>query len=643
MADQILAGTVQSGGTGTVQPLAGATVTLYQTTAGAPTTIGSATAGADGRFSIPGTSTGTDGIFYATATVGRSEVLMAIVGPEIRGDIVINELTTVAAAFSMAQFAQGTTLAGDAFGLRIAAGMNDNLVDPLTGQSSQVLLAPPNADQTNTLRSTRSLANLIVACVRRRPRFEQRFFELVTPPGGTAPGDTFQALLNIARNPANNAAALFNQSQGVPTVYSPPLFSAPDAWTLAVKVNDSGDDEYLFGGPANIAFDRHGYAWIANNVVQGTPNSGTFIMVLQPDGRPADGSNGMPKSPVFGGGLKGPGWGVTVAPNGHVWVGNFGWGPESEFPVDGTVSEFDADGTPLSGDTGYGGGTDRVQATVVDAAGNIWCASYGNDSIVVFPGGDPRKAQSLPVPAGSYPFGIAIDRDGSAWLSNSGGLGWPTAPAGSVARYRLDDGGQLTQTLAPVTVGAACKVIATDSLGNAWLASGHDSTVYQVTPDASSPDGVTIVGYSGVGGLNAPWGLAVDGDDNVWVGNFGPLGLESDNTTASISKLAGANPATRPSGLNTGDPISPPTGYTLPSAGEPVLLRNGDPVYKDGTECYSPLMRPTSCVIDQAGNVWVVNNWKPRFQTDFEPNHGNPGGDGVVIFVGLAKPPVRAN
>jgi hypothetical protein len=632
MDSQTFAGTVQSGGTGTAMPLPGVPVTLYQATAGDPTALGSATTGADGRFSIQSTGAGADGIFYATASVSGSEVMMAVVGPRITGDVVINELTTVAAAFSMAQFAQGTTLAGNAPGLRIAAGMNNNLVDPLTGASSQVLLAPPNADQTSTLRSTRSLANLVAACIRRRPGMAKRFFELTTPPGGAAPGDTFQALLNIARNPASNAGALFNQSQGVPTVYSPPLFSAPDAWTLAVKVNDTGDDEFLFGGPANIAFDRNGYAWISNNVVQGTPNSGTFIVVLQPDGRPADGSNGTPKSPVFGGGLKGPGWGVTVAPNGHVWVGNFGWGPESEFPVDGTVSEFAADGTPLSGDAGYGGGTDRVQATVADADGNIWMASFGNDSLVVFRRGDPNDSTS--VLTGTGPFGLAMDRDENMWLSyGGGGLGWPTVSYGGVARYRLD-GGELVET-SDTAVGQACKAIAVDSLGNAWLASGGDSKVYQITPDGT----VVGDGFTG-GGIDAPWGICVDGDDHVWVGNFGVLGLESDYTYAGLTKLAGANSSTRPAGMNAGDPVSPPTGYTLPSAGEPVLLHDGQPVYKDGTECYSPLMRATSCQIDQAGNVWVVNNWKPRFRTDFEPNHGNPGGDGVVIFVGLAKPPV---
>lgn len=36
-----------------------------------------------------------------------------------------------------------------------------------------------------------------------------------------------------------------------------------------------------------------------------------------------------------------------------------------------------------------------------------------------------------------------------------------------------------------------------------------------------------------------------------------------------------------------------------------------------------------------------MNNWKPDFNVDAPPNTGNPGGDGIVIFVGLAKPPVK--
>ena len=131
----------------------------------------------------------------------------------------------------------------------------------------------------------------------------------------------------------------------------------------------------------------------------------------------------------------------------------------------------------------------------------------------------------------------------------------------------------------------------------------------------------------------------MDGEDNLWVANFGPLQPGSNFTSGRISELCGINPAARPPGKRLGDPISPPTGYTVPSAGSQVLLHNGDPLYGYGVGAqpsFAPLMRLTNVVIDQAGNIWALNNWKPDFDIDV---CCNPGGDGAVIFVGLAPPP----
>jgi hypothetical protein len=50
---------------------------------------------------------------------------------------------------------------------------------------------------------------------------------------------------------------------------------------------------------------------------------------------------------------------------------------------------------------------------------------------------------------------------------------------------------------------------------------------------------------------------------------------------------------------------------------------------------YKPLMRATATQIDMAGNVWVANNWKPSAINNLLVN---PGGDGMVIFVGMAAP-----
>jgi hypothetical protein len=640
-----LTGTVQSGGTDGAQPLAGARVTLYNVTEGAPAAIGTGTTDGNGWFETDqDTGPSSDFIFYATASLPGGVLLVSVIGPELLAPIVINELTTVAAAFSLAQFIDGGGITGNPFGVRIASGMNDNLVSPLSGESSGVMLNPPNADQTNSLRSTRALANLLAPTVRSHPDAWSSLQRVATPPGGDPPGDTFQAMVNIARHPAWHVASIYQQAQAM-EIYRPSLALPPDAWTLCVKVNDSGDDGQrtddrpdgrMFGGPANISWDRHGNAWVANNVFQGTPNSGDFVVVLQPNGKPADGTNGMPKSPVVGGGMLGPGFGVAVGGDGNVWVGSFGWGSSDQIPTAGIVSKFDASGNALV-PAGYTQGTVRVQSTVVDRWNNVWMASYGNDSVVVYPGGDPESAIVYPAPGsnetapGTCTFGVAVDEAAevpTAWVTYGAGLGWPAANPAHLARFVLEDG-TLRCTLTR-QVGAATKAIALDSRGNAWIASGGDDTVYLVTPEGR------VSGFTDRGGLNSPWGVALDGNDDVWVANFGHLGILFDYTNAAVSRLAGVG---SPSGLPVGEPISPETGYTLPTAGSPVTLADGSPLYEDGTPCYNPLMRMTSVTIDQAGNIWAVNNWKPRFGTDFGPVEGNPGGDGVVIFVGLAKPP----
>lgn len=59
--------------------------------------------------------------------------------------------------------------------------------------------------------------------------------------------------------------------------------------------------------------------------------------------------------------------------------------------------------------------------------------------------------------------------------------------------------------------------------------------------------------------------------------------------------------------------------------------------------CYIPMMRTTGLNIDAAGNVWTTNNWKPDFTNDafgdpFTGSPSNPGGDGMLIWVGVAAP-----
>ena len=623
-----LNGSVQSGGTSTAIPIAKVKVTLYEARKDNPKALASVTTDLSGHFLIHVPQASTDGIFFVKADLGDGVELIAILGPTLPSTATLNELTTVAAAYSMAQFYRSGAIKGDPFALRIAASMNDNLVAVETGISSAVLTNSPNGNESDSLQSTRALANLLSACTLDHAVARQ-LLKLTQERGKPAPKTTPQALANLVRNPSLNVSSLYALAN-IWTPYLPSLTSAPDAWTVTVKVNDSGDDDYLIGGMGNITFDTNGYAWITDNVVQGTPFSSHVLVVLQPNGKPADGADGTPVSPITGGGLLGAGFGITIDPKGSVWVGNFGWGPLTTcdyYPstnCSGSVSQFSPTGQPISGPNGYQGGPDRVQGMAADKAGNIWITSYGNDAVYVFLKGNPSNVASYQAYTGSQPFDVQIASDGTAWLSCGGGItgDYPS----SLSHFKLS--GTQLKLLAFVEFGKAIKGFSLDSHGNAWVASQNDNLIYEVSPNGK------VIGSFGGGGISGPWSTTIDGDDNIWVANFGPL--EIAPYTSRLSKLAGANPATRPQGLKMGDPISPATGYTVRSAGDQVLLHNGVPLYGvDSAPSFEPLQRMTATGIDAAGNLWCLNNWKYNFLIDITTN---PGGDGVVIFVGLATP-----
>ena len=124
------------------------------------------------------------------------------------------------------------------------------------------------------------------------------------------------------------------------------------------------------------------------------------------------------------------------------------------------------------------------------------------------------------------------------------------------------------------------------------------------------PDGTVLPPFDSDKSFNGPWGVAIDGNDDVWVAN---------GAGHSIIQLCGVRTETCPSGFNTGDPISPPSGYV---GGLQII---------------------TDVDIDPAGNLWVANNWDLPERAGFqevppEVISTRWGGNGTVVFFGLAKP-----
>lgn len=591
-SEATLAGTVHAAG----KPLSGAQVVLYHGSGSAAERVGEATTREDGAFTLA-YSAPPSGILYAEAHgVGDNAErlrLLAVVGvgdggailPKTTDTVALNELTTVAATFALTQFIQGPDIFGPNPGLENAAATSFNLADPATGAAGGVITDANNGANNDSLTTLNTIANLVSLCADSASASCGEFLELATAPGGTAPTDTVQAVLNLAKNPTLSTEPLATLAQTGAT-YTPALAAAPQAWLLALLFTDT--NLYASG---RIAIDSRGNVWSNNNWQPGTTTGSNNINALNPLGAPILGS------PITGGGIDGGGWGTAFDADGNLWLSNY---------AGGTISKFSPDGKPLSPDTGWSNGEpNHPQGVAIDQKGNVWIAnsegphsapSAGN--VIVYPGGDPAQAIVITGGGINHPFAVQIDNNGNAWVTNGGdnpeSMLDPTNPklGGSVSVIGPD-----FQPLpfSPVQGGDTERVLglALDSQGNAWVASFDNSAVVQIAPDG------TILGSHKVPDVLGVWSVAVDGSDRVWVMGFSVPG---------VILFCGADTSACPPGSATGDVLSPGQFGFQSKA----------------------LQHLTSGQIDQSGNIWLSNNW-----TTLKPPSG---GVGIVEFVGMATP-----
>ncbi len=637
-----LRGIVESGGTG----LQGYEVSLYARFVGRfghASVLGRDTTGPSGGFEIdydlpPGLPPSLQPLLFVRAERGPAMLASALGQAPVTGPVVVNERTTVATGFAFAQFVNGAAIEGNRYGLLNAAHMAANLAHPETGTVAAVLRLPPNGPETTALRTFDSLANIVASCIATETGCED-LLEATTLPGGTAPTNVLQAVANIAKYPWLNVATLFDLSFKQ-QVYDPALAQdqPPDAWTLFLKFTGSFSSRYdannLMSGPGAFAIDEKGFLWVNDNYEPEPSDKiacdGKRLLKFYPWGEP------FPRTPYFGGGLSGAGFGISIAPNGLIWVGNFGFaGTGCPLPAANSVSVFRPNGQPLSPDEGLTAGPiSWPQATVADRHGNIWIANCAADSVTLYPNGRPEKAFEVPIPPidGSTtkmkPFGLAIDDQGNAWTAgNFNSTLAVIGPDGHVIEVIPSQGPDgRTQLSRPMGVAA-------DSHGNIWVANSDwvDVPCPPTQPDlgpgtdpsialflrGSDPQPHPDSPFTG-GGLTVPWGIAVDGDDTVWVANFEfPFDLSHPENIPPNQPL---NRVSHFCGVDT-------------SKCPPTKQRVGQPISPDGTGYTSDALdRNTGVSIDPSGNVWLANNWKKI------PLVTNPGGNSIAVLIGAAAP-----
>ena len=151
-------------------------MTLYAAGEGEPIQLAQGKSGEDGTFKfdlgadqLKGAS---DKVLYLVARGGTpkavagkgandSLVLLLVLGPSSPNAVTINELTTVASAFTSARFISGESISGNPLGLRIAAMNVPNLVNLQSGGWGSVIVDGLNITRSTTLSNFNKLASLV--------------------------------------------------------------------------------------------------------------------------------------------------------------------------------------------------------------------------------------------------------------------------------------------------------------------------------------------------------------------------------------------------------------------------------------------------------------------------------------------------
>ena len=227
----------------------------------------------------------------------------------------------------------------------------------------------------------------------------------------------------------------------------------------------------------------------------------------------------------------------------------------------------------------------------LDGAGNLYIADAGNNRVLELPYGS-STASALNLSGLNFPEGLAVDGAGNLYVANTranastgngniielaagtgiqstaigGGLSYPSGVAVDAAGdiFVADWGNNrvLEQSVGGVVTSigtgiANASAVAVDAAGDVFIADENHNQLVEVPGTVNGPGTGTQVTVAT--GLVTPYGLALDGQGNVYVVNVG-----AGATAGSILEIQRA----------IGVTFTPPSGATL---GTPVVFTEGVP------------------------------------------------------------------
>lgn len=563
------------------QPVAGATVQLIAPgTAGygsAGSVIVSTTTDGNGNFTLPRpyTCPANSGLVYILATGGNPGAGVnsalaeaAILGPcsalSASTYVYISEVTTVAAAYALAPFASispGTTNIGTSssnlIGLQNAATAAANLASNTTGQAPA---ANSISGVTLPTAEMNTLADILAACVNSgvagvASTTCSSLFTAATPPAGSSPTDTFQAALDIALNPGNNAAALF--ALVTPSApFQPTLATAPGDFALGIVFN--GGIIAASKGAQGIDIDAAGNPWVAV-LGGGTTGVPSGLLELSPNGivSPASGAylNTLNDPQV-----------VAINGGGLVEVVDFNNNNVQEYsPAGSTGTGFSvANPTSLNG---------PAAMAIDNRDSSTWITNFNGNTITHISQTGVEITASSPLPTGSTPWGVAIDASGDVILADSDNKSTTGVNSG-LTRFAPTGTGTYTSGFVGTGAGTYPYDVAIDNGGNIW-----STQSLGVGKNLPTGQGLSPVGGYASNPDNSTASVAIDGLGRAFVSNN-----SFANSTQPGSLTVFANNGTLLSTSNAS------YGY-----------------FANGTIPVFPFF-PRGLALDASGNCWIAGS-----------------------------------
>lgn len=463
--------------------------------------------------------------------------LMTALGPcgsiNSGSTFVVNEVTTAASVWAPASFMSGGGNVGasctNTAGLDNAVLTANSLVNMTTGTSPGAGIPSTLAVPTSKLNT---LANALTSCAGSAGGNACSPLFNAAAAGNSAPSNTLDAALNIARSPGNNVAAIYSLAASN-AVFTPGLSAAPPDWMLHNTISGGG-----MNLPTSVGVAASGNVWVSNyfNVVSEFSPSGAAL----PFGISGYGINQS--------------YGMALDIEGNVWIANEQTTPNNGL---GNVTELSPSGQALA--TGLtGGGINFPIAVAADTNGNMWFADYGDSKVTLLSNsGSPiSSASGWGGTSLAFPVALAVDASHNAWVANQGGL----LPITKISA----DGSQVTDYNCDCNGGSG---VATDQNGNVWVANYYGDSISEV-----NTCGTLKLDAATGGGVRRPQGIAIDGAGTAWVANFQGNSLSAIGGSSSTTPGMFLSPS---SGFGTDASLLEPYGLAIDASGNIWVSNSG--------------------------------------------------------------------